>query len=466
MARSGFGLAVRFDLDRYHATPWGTHVNDGQVEWPPSPWRLLRALFSASRMDVRLADLSAQADAGLGRLLAAPPPRYALPPSAAAHSRHYMPSQKWSPTAPGETDLVVDAFRVFARDADLRVWWDVALAPSELEALARAAASIGHLGRSESVCTVRVLDAAPPAFDAEPLTSADHPPDATTDLLCPNGSATLAELIAPVMSLRRARRLMPPGSRWVRYRVEEELAATPAPAQARHPTLALLRIAGTGRPNLREAVALAEVVRSNLQGAFGRRTERTASPTLSGHVDGKPRGDQHRHAHYLALPERDRRRVDRIAIWAPEGLAPDEVAALASLHEMRLRDTPEPLRVALAALGDHTTMREDTLLGPSTQWTTTTPFILPRHPKRRRGRLVEGPIDQMFRELELRGLPAPDEIEILRGDWSSYRRTRSGGSRRTAPPAVGARLRFASEVPGPIALGALSHFGAGLFLAE
>jgi len=111
-------------------------------------------------------------------------------------------------------------------------------------------------------------------------------------------------------------------------------------------------------------------------------------------------------------------------------------------------------------------MHEHTLLGPSAQWATATPFILPRHPKRRGGRLVEGPIDQIVRELELRGLPAPDEIEILRGDWSSYRRTRSGGSRRSAPPAVGARLRFASEMRGPIALGALSHFGAGLFLAQ
>jgi CRISPR-associated protein Csb2 len=466
MAESGFGLAVRFDLDRYHATPWGTHVNDGQVEWPPSPWRLLRALFSASRVDVRLADVAVDADAGLGRLLAAPPPRFALPPSAAAHSRHYMPSQKWSQTAPGETDLVVDAFRVLARDADLRVWWDVALTPPERDALTRAAGSIGHLGRSESVCTVRVLDAAPSAFDAQPLATADDDPDATTDLLCPDGSATLAELIAPVTALRRARRLMPPGSRWVRYRVADSPAATRPRAQAQQPTLALLRIAGSGRPNLREAVALAEVVRSTLQGAFGRRSERSASPTLSGHVDGKPRNDQHRHAHYLALPEHDGRRIDRIAVWAPEGLGSEEVAALASLRELRLRDKPQPLRVALAALGDSATMREDTLLGPSTRWRSATPFVLPRHPKRRGGQMVEGPIEQIARELELRGLPAPDEIEILRGDWSSYRRTRSGGSRRTAPPAVGVRLRFASEVRGPLVLGALSHFGAGLFLAE
>ena len=39
-------LSIRFPAGRYHATPWGHHVNEGLIEWPPSPWRLLRALLS------------------------------------------------------------------------------------------------------------------------------------------------------------------------------------------------------------------------------------------------------------------------------------------------------------------------------------------------------------------------------------------------------------------------------------
>ena len=37
-------IKLRFLAGRFHATPWGRHVNEGVVEWPPSPWRLLRAL--------------------------------------------------------------------------------------------------------------------------------------------------------------------------------------------------------------------------------------------------------------------------------------------------------------------------------------------------------------------------------------------------------------------------------------
>ena len=42
----GTTLAVRFPLGRYHANPWDQAVNEGATEWPPSPWRVLRALVA------------------------------------------------------------------------------------------------------------------------------------------------------------------------------------------------------------------------------------------------------------------------------------------------------------------------------------------------------------------------------------------------------------------------------------
>ena|GEM_PF-6598726 len=36
-------LAFTFPGGRYHATLWNRHVNE---EWPPSPWRILRALIA------------------------------------------------------------------------------------------------------------------------------------------------------------------------------------------------------------------------------------------------------------------------------------------------------------------------------------------------------------------------------------------------------------------------------------
>jgi len=41
-----FAVAFRFIAGRYHATPWGRHVNEADVEWPPSPWRIIRSLIA------------------------------------------------------------------------------------------------------------------------------------------------------------------------------------------------------------------------------------------------------------------------------------------------------------------------------------------------------------------------------------------------------------------------------------
>ena len=38
-------IEFQFPAGRYHATPWGRNVNEGEVEWPPSPYRLARALI-------------------------------------------------------------------------------------------------------------------------------------------------------------------------------------------------------------------------------------------------------------------------------------------------------------------------------------------------------------------------------------------------------------------------------------
>ena len=40
-------IGIRFVAGGYHARPWGVFGRDGIPEWPPSPYRLLRALIAA-----------------------------------------------------------------------------------------------------------------------------------------------------------------------------------------------------------------------------------------------------------------------------------------------------------------------------------------------------------------------------------------------------------------------------------
>src|SRR5262245_34507239 len=98
-------IELRFPGGHYHATPFGHHVNEGLVEWPPSPWRLLRALISTGFTRLGWSEVPL-AGRMLVEQLAAQLPTYVLPPATIAHSRHYMPlgllDQK--------TTLVLDAW--------------------------------------------------------------------------------------------------------------------------------------------------------------------------------------------------------------------------------------------------------------------------------------------------------------------------------------------------------------------
>ena len=141
-----FALRFRFPADRYHATPWGRNVNEGDVAWPPEPWRLLRTLVGAYW---RKGDHERWPELALARLidaLAETPPVYRLPEGAIhAHSRHYMPQRR------GKTALIFDAFvRIPKEGMIVAAWPDVTLDRDSFTMAADLAAAIGYLGRAES----------------------------------------------------------------------------------------------------------------------------------------------------------------------------------------------------------------------------------------------------------------------------------------------------------------------------
>src|ERR1700728_1123603 len=119
-------LAFRFPLGRYHATPWDRAVNEGSSEWPPSPWRILRALVAT--WHTRWPDLPEDVIDGLLDDLA-DPPSYRTPPVQPGHTRHYLPDLSHRKAETGNTDLTLDPFLSVPRDAELLIHWDKTLSP-------------------------------------------------------------------------------------------------------------------------------------------------------------------------------------------------------------------------------------------------------------------------------------------------------------------------------------------------
>jgi CRISPR-associated protein Csb2 len=475
-------LEIRFLTGRFHATPWGEHVNAGAVEWPPSPWRLVRAVAAAA---LRTAAVQAEPLPRVLALLALRPPEYLCPPPTVGHWRAYVKSDAYRADRSGGTNLVHDTFVALPAHSPViwAIWPHVQLSPADGDWLARTVRSIGYLGRSEASCDVRLVTEVPEAPEGyHRLTPEERARAGEVRLLAPAPDVTLADVLRSTAELRqRLRTLRPPHTCWVAYTVPEGWGAeeaTPAQTQPEPPArptgVRAVRLRLTGR-------VLPSVWATGLVGAKMRQAaihqHRRPSGILSGHEEDGGLRPGHGHAHYLAYAlEGDRRRIDHIWVWAPDGFDSEELTAVCRVEELRFPAYMglDKVRVAVAEFSRDSWFEEG-----GREWESVTPFFPSLHPHLRRGadgeRVVRaGPADEVRRELARRGLPAPEwvEVDVRDPDLLRYERpdrrvhTATGGEGRRGRmyngPPVHLRLRFAEPLAGgPLVLGRWAHVGLG-----
>jgi len=459
----GTTIVASFPWGRYHATPWGRNVNEGVVEWPPSPWRLARALVAAWK--ARVPEFE-EADVLEALDLLCDPPDYLLPPFTTGHSRHYLPDTQHRLGVGGNTDKVLDAFVVTERDGLVAMRWERTLRPEQRRTLSTLLDRVSYLGRAESVCDMRLGEE---REDFPELLCTPSGPDEGegVELLVPERPLTVAALTARTVDLRQRRLRYPPGTRLVTYRRPEPPTTRGSATHRAVRTVEAVRwtITTPARPSVRAAVAMADAVRQAAMSRFGRLNDGQVSPVLAGKDRaGTPLRD-HRHAHYLALDLDGDGLLDTLVCWAPGGLGGAEIAALARIDGLAGRSFARdfrPCRLGLEAVGAVEAVIPE-VVGPSDRWRSHTPFAPPRHGRRNR------PWDahvkaEVVRELTYRGLPQPVEAAVEPGEWLAFRRHRLTERLADGRRAIGVRLRFDRPVAGPIVLGALSHFGLGVFL--
>jgi CRISPR-associated protein Csb2 len=476
----GTVLAIRFPLGRYHANPWDRAVNEGASEWPPSPWRILRALVAT--WYTRWPDLpSADIDAVLGAL--AVPPSYQVPATGTGHTRHYLPDLDHLKAASGHSDLTLDPFLTVGPDAELLVRWDAALTAGQREILAKLAELMPYLGRAESVCQARLLDA-----DAEPAVDdtwwrPEAEGTSATRLLVPVLPFDRSVLEATTAGIRKQRRTLPPGTRWVTYRTGSpapgrKTAGSPA-REVKRPTAIRFAVVGRAPVQLTHGVLVADEAHR----IAGKRLERAEVPNERRQEIMGTRGaaSDHRHAHWIPVGQSDESppSVRNLIIWTPGGLATEEVGALLNLGTIsgkrggengyEVRGLPEAWLLFQSAGQVEDVAPELCADPPARVWRSVTPYLPVRHQHRNRETAEEFLAADIAAELRYRHMPVPVSVSIAKptgGQVNQFRRYRMGEKLRQSRMGVGLLLEFASPVRGPLLLGQLSHFGFGIFTPE
>ncbi|MCX6678461.1 MAG: type I-U CRISPR-associated protein Csb2 [Methanothrix sp.] len=432
---------IRFPAGRYHATPWDRQVNEGVVEWPPSPWRVLRALISTWYHKAQ-GDVDEATARSLIEHLSCSLPRFELPVATLGHTRHYMPLFS------SKTTKVFDAFASIEHDKRLLViWQEVDLQEHERTALEILLARMGYLGRAESWIEAQIIDYQETKGNCRPLSGNESIPEDCEGVrtLASIAPASYLSWRATALSEQKERRLVeirtkakekrkpenkvklgkkdlekieqnlpadlfaalhadtadlkgagwsqPPGSIWVMYlRRKDAFDIKPVATGGMRrnldgqPTVARFAVASQVPPRLTDAISFAErihvalVSRSNGSSVFTGCDE-----------SGKPL-DGHRHAFILCesslgLGKGQRGEITHIVVHAPMGFELQDRQALDCLtrvwghggHDVRLilLGVGQPEDFA----GLDTAKGACPILAESQRWVSRTPFVSTRHPK-------------------------------------------------------------------------------------
>ena len=440
------GIEIQFLAGRYHATPWNHQVNEGIVEWPPSPMRILRALVGAS---YRLS--SPPTRTNLCKLLTCLTeclPIYVLPEHTIAHTRHYMPiwrEGKLLKNKVFDTFVVLPEGALSPQAVVKVVWQMVELNQRSKVLLELLCQQVNYLGRSESWVAMRVIDDctdldhaitlcnAFPALEEVQLNADSE----QVQVLVPLSSAQMKGWIAAISALPQPKKGKNwnmttdvlsvlsvdignlykegwngiPGAHWVTY-VLQKSNSTIAPSAINFlrdstlPKFARFALASKVLPNVTQAIAVGELFRQALM-ALSIDSDGLSATVFSGRkpdnevesIKGSKSNcylEGNRHAWYL--PEVNLQgQIDHVVVYAAAGFD-DRLAVPALKNLSRIWNFHKfEIQTILVNLGQVKDYAQESLhpnsrhgvVGLSRFWRSLTPVLLPRHPKRYRNGVIK-----------------------------------------------------------------------------
>lgn len=464
-------LEINFTTGRFHATPWGHHVNEGAVEWPPSPWRLLRAFVAVWHLKLRE---QFPDGANLDRLidkLAQFSPLFELPPATTSHTRHYVPVNE------GKKESRTKIFDTFIHvDEPVRLRWNVELSDAERTLLSCLCENVVYFGRGEAVVEIRLEENAKnfePKQIARPLSQGDSlsENDELVKVLCPlsageyqtwkerfeseqkqaketkerktgkrrkkkkSGDALLPPpddlfeaLHADTGDLQKQGWPLPPGARFVDYTRPRHCFASPhfKPIQSgKDPTVARFAVHSAVLPRITRAISLADRVHAALLSRFKTLFKESSPPQVFAGRDANGVPLQgHQHCQIFCEANGGHDRITHITLFAKMKFGQKERRAIESIRKVWGHGGHD-VHLVLLGFGNANTFPDCHLLNNGTIWESLTPFVATRHPKTRRengrrspkldkeGWHIGSPEHDLRRLLTQQGFPVPEKIERL-----------------------------------------------------
>lgn len=459
-------IRIIFPWGRYCAHPWGLNpVRLREAEWPPSPWRLLRALASSwfrCHPGCTLSRDAAQLIEKLGCAL----PEIGIGKVTFRQTVHYQPNY-------GATTDKEDAqykktrhenhFAAVHGPVFFR-WPTVELPPPQQNLLTELLKEMSYFGRAESICEAVLVSAAEiEAIDGigwcRP-TSGRRISARCRDVFCPNPddfrvtdlwarradhpSVDSGDSPRHLVDILLSTDMKVDGAKWISYEMPEDwptgrVVRTPRIVRKqRKPVNGGPRIARYLRFSLqcrvpihqKFTVPLAEQFRAAASRYFREQFgDGQTSFALFGHQQDRPEDADGEHQHAFYLPTRsldtrcgleERGSITELHVWCPYGFTLAETQVLQRIQRLVWKDGRYPVRPVLTAMSLEAPQGLPLATGivKSRVWRTETPFIPPRHfyrtgGNRYRTREAESPERQLIACMRQAGITVSGEVRRL-----------------------------------------------------
>ena len=463
-------LSFEFVTGRYHATEWGKNVNDGIVDWPPSIWRILRAIISAWHIKLHEEITKDEIESLLNELVCNEASFY-LPNATRGHTRHYMPFKE-------KTTKIIDSFISIDPNDLVVVRWDkINLNSEQKETVDRVADAIQYLGRAESWCIVRRMKENIPQPNCSPSTKDADSKGKLTKVLVPD-SATLEQLCKKTQDLHKECRINPLGSKWMQYLLESEERMQRPNILERPINVLRYRIAGNVKPKITETIKIASSIRRTAMSKYGKDNNNDTTPMFSGKDrDGKHLQDNHNHAFFLPTDEDEDNMLDHMTIVAAN--SPFNQKEMSALKRIRYAwNGQNRLDIIFQGRGSLDEFDKIPILQKSKKWISVTPYVMNRHMKiKKKGDatyIVDGPKDQLRKEIQnrfgditIKKMTVQDsKSKMSKNNLMPIQFTRWRKDKLSGFGAYNVSIEFDQILHGPLSLGHGAHFGLGMFVPD
>lgn len=367
-------IAISLVSNLYGANPWNTAHIEGKVEYPPSPWRILRSILAGFYL---CQGKPIALNSALYKLSQVHPEFY-LPATTYTQHRYYRKDQTNDANLyKGGRKVIEPALRFHPEDNTIWVRFpNVIFSPEEQTAIVQVLPYCRYLGRSEYLADWRLKDSGQmPAPNATP--------DATGTILVlsPTVGQTPDELIehlnASPRFLRHERQIdLIPGSEWISYSVRSSHAAKfQASASPLYPSNARFQLVGVPLPRKEDCLMWAERLHQAL-------VKECPTSTFTGKDE---QGNPLQSAHAFIYPEFDLQgHITHLNCYHSSGFCPKESKAFLNVPALWGKNGKIPLILE--------SLTPKNIYQPSRYWRSTTPFFLSLYPKFRKGkpRLLSG----------------------------------------------------------------------------